>query len=488
MPTYTLGIDLGTSGVKVAVLDLSNFELIALAMQSYDNSPLQPSMMLWDATAATVRHAVAGVDPRAIQAIGFSGQMHGTVLFDEEDAVIDPIINWQDKRGDVPLEKYGHRSTVEAMMELLAGSEFDDLGIDVLASGYMGATLFYIQENDPALFRRIRHAVLPGDFIREKLLGRWDYATDPTNAFSTGLFNTRLNRWHEGVIKRLRLPGEILPAVHDTSDTAGVLPEDRARLLGLAPGTPVVYGGGDNQISLLGNGLISADSPALINIGTGSQISQVVSQYARIPGLETRSYFNGSYLFVGASMGGGRNYARLRDELRRRVGADFGYRQMDEAASQVPIGADGLEFQVSSRRDVHRREGFVGRTEMNSVGHQTRAVMEGILLDLYAHRPQPDAGGPGFMVGAGKGLQNSRVWAQMAADLFGCPIKTTNFENAVWGAALIAAVGVGAIADVRTALTTIEYDQEFFPDAAHAAQYRSLIAERLATHPEQVRP
>ena len=76
--------------------------------------------------------------------------------------------------------------------------------------------------------------------------------------------------------------------------------------------------------------------------------------------------------------------------------------------------------------------------------------MEGILLDLYALYPSAAVGGPGFMVGAGKGLQNSRVWAQMAADLFGCPVKITNFENAVWGAAVNAAVGVGAIRDVRT--------------------------------------
>ena len=66
----------------------------------------------------------------------------------------------------LPLEKYGNRSTVETMMALLAGSEFDDLGIDILASGYLGATLFHIKENAPPLFERIRHVVLPGDFIR----------------------------------------------------------------------------------------------------------------------------------------------------------------------------------------------------------------------------------------------------------------------------------------------------------------------------------
>jgi sugar (pentulose or hexulose) kinase len=251
--------------------------------------------------------------------------------------------------------------------------------------------------------------------------------------------------------------------------------------LGLRPGTPVVYGGGDNQMSLLGNGLISGDSPTLINIGTAAQVSKVTSQYARIAGIDTRSYFNGLYVFVGASMGGGRNFAWLRDELRARAGGDVGYRQMDEAASQVVVGADGLEYRVRSRRAIHRQEGFAGRTEMSGVGHQTRAVMEGILLDLYMLCPPTEKGDPGFMVGAGKGLQNSQVWAQMVADFFGCPIKITNFENAVWGAALMAAVGIGAIQDVRDAIATIEYSRQLVPDAANAARYRALIAERAET-------
>jgi xylulokinase len=180
-------------------------------------------------------------------------------------------------------------------------------------------------------------------------------------------------------------------------------------------------------------------------------------------------------------MGGGRNYAQLREDLRRCEQGDINYRQMDEAAAQVAVGAEGLVYRVGSRRETRLREGFTGRTELSSVGHQTRAVMEGILLDLHAHRPPLEASGPGFMVGAGKGLQNSQVWTQMAADLFGCPIKVTNFENAVWAAAVIAAVGVGAIQSVRDAIAMIAYSRELTPDTANTARYRDLIAQRSET-------
>lgn len=478
MTEYTLGIDMGTSGVKVGVLDLSNFKLIALAMQGYDHSALQPSTMLWEATAATVCKALATVNVKAIGAIGLSSQMHGTVLYDARGEIIEPIINWQDKRADLPLARHGNRTTIEVMRGLLAAAEFDDLGVDTLASGFLGATLFHIKENDPALFDQIRHVVLPGDFIRGKLLGACDYATDQTNAFGTGLFNTRLNQWHESVIRKLGLPYDILPRVHDTAEIAGLAPESVTYGLGLEPGVPVIYGGGDNQMSLLGNGLISGASPALLNIGTGAQVSKVTPHYVRIAGIDTRSYFHGTYVFVGASLGGGRSYAQLRDELTQREGRDVSYREMDELAAQVAIGADGLEYRVRSKHDLQRQEGFFGHIEMKSVGHQTRAVMEGILLDLYRLCPPLDASSARLMMGSGKGLQNSRVWAQIAADLFDCPIKITDFENAVWGAALMAAVGAGKIQGVEEAIQTIAYRDELTPNAARAAAYRALIAER----------
>ena len=188
-------------------------------------------------------------------------------------------------------------------------------------------------------------------------------------------------------------------------------------------------------------------------------------------------------------MGGGRNYAQLRDALRAREGQDFGYRQMDALAAQTAVGADGLVYQVSSRFDPLRQEGFSGRTDLNDPGRQARAVMEGVLLDLVALRPPTLGSEAGFMIGAGKGLLDSRVWAQMAADFFACPLKITNFENAVWGAALTAAVGIGAVQDVKQAVAAIEYSLEIAPNPVHSAQYQDLIAQRLeASAPMQKPP
>src|SRR3954464_3376511 len=111
MTRCTLGIDMGTSGVKAALLDLDTFKLISVATRSYDHGAQQSSEMLWQATASAIQEAVAGVDPHAILAISISGQMHGTVMYDDRGRIIDPIINWQDRRCEVPLAPYGNRTT-----------------------------------------------------------------------------------------------------------------------------------------------------------------------------------------------------------------------------------------------------------------------------------------------------------------------------------------------------------------------------------------
>lgn len=468
---YTLGVDLGTSGAKAALMDTRRFALTSLAMREYDNAAQQPSAMLWNAVSEAIREAVAGVDPRQIRGIGLSAQMHGAVLYDARGAVIEPIINWQDKRCDAPLAKYNGRATIDEATRRLAGLDLTDLGVDKLASGYLGMTLFYLMENEPALFERVRHAVFPGDFIRGQLLGHPDYATDPTNAFGAGIFNARLGAWHDEVVQRLGLSRSVLPAVHPSTQVAGAVPPGVARALGLADGTPVVFGGGDNPVSLLGNGLVSQDSPTLINIGTAAQISQVAARYAKWPGLDTRNFFEGQFAFVGPSFGGGHNFAALRLALQKREGRPISYAEMNEAASRVAPGADGLIYHIATRRQPNRPHGFEGRLELTDIGHQSRAVMEGVLMDLRHMRPASGAGGAGFLAGSGKGLQNSAVWAQMAADMFGQPIKITNFENAVWGAAVLAGLGVGLIQNLQEAAAAIVYEKEFAPNPAVVEQY-----------------
>jgi len=479
MVEYTLGIDIGTSSVKAGILDLSTFKLHFLASREYDSSAEQESGVIWNQTLKTLKETVGQLkETDSIRAIGLSGQMHGTVLYDSKGDIIDPIINWQDKRCDTLLKKYGGANTINRIEKILGLEGFEDLGIDKMASGFLGASLFYIKENNKTLFSKIKHTLLPTDFVRLKLIGTEDYSTDQTNAFSTGLFNTKLKKWHEKFIKKLELPLKILPKVNNTSDIAGHTSEKITKLLQFKKRVPVIYGGGDNQMSILGSGLYLDDSPVLINIGTGAQISKIISSYNKIEGIDTRSFFNDMFAYVGASLGGGNSYKWLREEIGLKMNKILSFKDLDKMAININPGCNGLRFSTGpTRQDPQRSSGFFGNKDLiNSIGHMARAVMEGVLSDLYKfHRLMGDTS-DNVIIGSGNGLVKRSVWSQIAADMFGFKLKITDFENAVFGAALMAAKGIGKINNFKNAFKSIAY-HNILPDYKNSKKYKRLIKE-----------
>ncbi len=468
MMEYVLGIDLGTSGVKAGLVNLATLKLECVSVRSYADDAEQDPEILWGKTVEATQEAVNLLGRRGtVRAIGLSGQMHGAVLYDAVGKPIGPLINWKD-------QKWSSKAIIQKMRLAMGDRAYDELGTD-MSSGYSGAILFGIKKNDPNLFQRIAHFVLPTDFLRGKLLRNDSYATDPTNAFGTGLFNTRLNLWHAELIRKFQLPFNIFPEVHPTSQKAGPISDQVADLVGLERKIPIIYGGGDNQMSMLGSGLAAPDSPILINIGTAAQISKVVSMFERYPGLDTRNYFQGFYAIVGTSLAGGGCYQWLREQIKQAEGADIDYSKMDELAAKVPPGAEGLVFCTGpNRQKTKRRRGFYGNTaRLNSISHRAKAVMEGVLMDLYdSYEILRNDDRCDFFIGGGKGLQKSRAWSQIAADLFGKPVRITGFENAVFGAALMAAYSLGSIENLEESTHAIGYADEMAPDPEYAKFYR----------------
>lgn len=455
--TYVLGIDLGTQSVKTGLLDVKTGELRHMASRGYSGGALQSPGELWNATLESVSETVeqGGGDTGAIAALGLSGQMHGTVLFGAGDDIIGEIINWQDERCNLPLDRYGGRTTIDHMLEMIPGPHQEDLGIDRMASGFQGATLFHIKENQPDLFARIHHVLTPTDFIRRQLVGGGDYTTDPTNAFGTGVYNTRENCWHQAVFETLGLDPDIFPGVIPTDTVAGEVCAFVARRTGLRRGTPVAVGGGDNQMAMIGCGALHPGGPVCINIGTSSQICAVSADWRRIPGIDTRSFVGGSFALVYAGLTGGKSYTWLRNMLLADLASVHAttmqasdlFKHMDSLAEKAPPGCAGLRFEPTlrgTRRDPSARGAFTGVSEKNFfLGFRARAVMEGVVNELRQAYDAMGVQGASGLVGVGNGLVRSRLWRQIAAAAFGSPLHVTDFENAVCGAALVAAQAVG---------------------------------------------
>ena len=137
MAHYTLGIDIGTSSVKAGMLDRDSFDLSCITARAYNSSAEQDASIIWAQTAEAVKESVGMLPEGAeVEAIGLSGQMHGTVLYDCAGNIIGPVINWQDKRCDKPLQKYSGRTTIDVMTAAMGQKGLEDLGIDVMARGH----------------------------------------------------------------------------------------------------------------------------------------------------------------------------------------------------------------------------------------------------------------------------------------------------------------------------------------------------------------
>ncbi|MEW6203462.1 MAG: FGGY family carbohydrate kinase [bacterium] len=453
-----LGIDIGTQSVKTGIFGVNTGDLLHISNRSYQSGAFQSPDEIWNAALDAVSETIAKCkDAKNILAIGLSGQMHGTVIYDKNDNILTDIINWQDETCNQPLARYGGRTTIDRMLELMGTEGQGDLGIDMMSSGFMGATLFYLMENNPELFARIEHVLPPTDFIRRRLIGGGDYATDPTNAFATGVFNTRLGKWHEEIIQKLRLPLKIFPDVVETTHIAGNICSSAAHRTGLKEGTPVVTGGGDNLMAIIGSGAYAPGSPLCINIGTSSQVCAVVPHYIKIDGIDTRSFIGGNFALVYAGLTGGKCYTWLRNILlddtttvcRMRPPSENIFKLLDRLAEKIPPGCDGLQFTPTlrgTRRNPSLRGDFTGIGENNfTLAHRARAVMEGVVKELHDAYTLMKGVDSQSIVGAGNGLASSELWCRITAEIFNMPLKIAETENAVRGAAIVAAVGIGVM-------------------------------------------
>ena len=470
-----LGIDVGTTKIAALVLDASTGEALSVAEAA--NSTRLPSPVgrsEWSAeqmvelSQSAARAALERVDSRRVASVGVTGQMHGVVLVDRELRPLGPFVGWQDERCNAPVD--GHASTIAWMSSLADPRALEATGCR-LASGFLGATLFWLS----------RHGGLPDgataasipDYLVARLAGR-SPATDPTNAAGSGLFDVAAGTWSQDLLAALGLPSAILPTVLPTGSIVGGLAGAASRALGLQMGTPVLNALGDNQASYLGS-VGEPERDVLVNVGTGGQVSATTDSFVPPSVLETRPYLGGAYLLVGAELAGGSAYALLVENIRR-VGTEvFGvdapvdlFAALGRLAGEAPPGSGGVRCDprfLGTRSEPSRRGGFAGlSSDTFTPGHLARALLEGIAetyYDLYAEMLGSGLRPRSRLVGSGNGLRRNPLLGRIISDRFGIPLaRPRQVEEAALGAALVAAVGVGDLTDFGLAGRLISYYED----------------------------
>ena len=480
-PLYA-GIDLGTSAVKVLVLDAAGM-VIGRGEASYPVDRPRPGWAeqdpgaWWAATGVACRAAIAGLDPRRVAAVGVTGQMHGTVLLDAAGRPVRPAIIWMDQR-----------STAE-VAEITATVGRDRLiGItgSPLVTGFQAASVAWCRRHDPHTWDRVRRIALPKDALRLRMTGEW--RTDASDASGTLLLDVLERDWSETLLAAAGIDRETLPPVGPSTAGAGTLRSEAAALLGLPAGTPVVAGAGDAPAAALGAGVVGPDT-LFLTISTGSQVLVPAPEpridpagrlhtFCAAPGPDEAA----GWYVMGASLAAGLAMHWLRDQVFALGGPDA-LDRMTAWAQEVPAGANGLLFvpyllgERTPHMDSEARGTLLGLTAAHGRGDLVRAVMEGVVFatrDASLALTETGAA-PERIVVAGGGSR-SPLWLQMIADIHGRPVTplATADQSAV-GAALLAAAGTGGHSLVDLARSWPVLDQTVQPDEDRHRRYAELF-------------
>lgn len=459
-----IGIDIGTSSVKVVVIDYEG----NIITQSSSNYPLltpsegfveQDPEAWWNATKEAIRKALSSreINPEEVKAVGLSGQMHGTVIVDRKLRPLRNAIIWADSRS---------YNQCKEIQERLGDDLIKEVVCNPIMPGFMAPTLLWIREHEPSTFEKMYRVMLPKDYIRLRLTEI--ITTDVSDASATLLFDVKRRCWSKKVLSELGLEESILPEVYESIEIVGEISSEASRETGLPKGVNVIAGGGDSPVSAVGCGLIE-EGMISVNIGSAGQVFTVINDVRVDPKLRIHTfchaapskwYLQGAILSAGIALDWFIKNMGL-EELLIKQGISP-YSKLVEEAEKVPAGSAGLIFlpylfgERSPHMDPHARGVLFGLNFMHTRGHIIRAIMEGVafaLRDSYEVFRELGIAANEVLIRGGGG--RSALWRQIISDVFGCRILAAEVEEAAFGAAILAAVGAGAYRNVNEAVKNI---------------------------------
>ena len=469
---YFLGIDLGTSSVKVLLVD-ERGKVLAKSSERYPVYSFhewaeQEPEEWWKATVKAINELISRthVSSWQIKGVGISGQTHGVVILDKRFFPLRKAIIWMDRRSisqvEYLKEKFGKRLTQ------LTGLP--------ISCGFMLPSLLWIRENEPSVWDRIHKVLLPKDYIRLKLTGV--VASDVTDAGGTLLLDTTRRRWSKEIIDELGIPYDILPPLYESPQLTGRITSRAAEYTFLKEGTAVFAGGADQVMMAVGAGVVKADMIAS-SIGTGALLVSSLDHPVLKPHKALHTIPHAvlqKWILMGAILCGGSslnwlfNQVILGESSSRKLNLS---QSLFERISSVPAASRGLLFlpYLDGERTPHldplARGAFIGLSLRHSRQDLIRAVMEGVSFALRDCLEEFKELGirPSSMVTSGGGAK-SRLWRKILANVFNLPVFTVNVEEAsAYGASMIASVGAGIFSTVEEACQEwVRKEEEVFPE------------------------
>ena len=440
---YFIGIDLGTSACKLLLMD-ERGEIAGVVSKSYGVEYPRPGWsqqdpdQWWRAVREGVPELIAGIDAGQVAGIGCGGQMHGLVVLDERDEVIRPAILWNDGRTADQVRYLNETVGIPRLLRLTG---------NIAYAGFTAPKVLWMRDEEPELFDRVAHVMLPKDYVNHLLTGV--YATDVSDASGTLLFDAARRAWSEEMLGLCGLVPAQMPQVHESYEPIGTLLPDVAAELGLPEGVVVAGGAGDNAAAAVGTGAVGAGTMN-ISLGTSGTVFIPTGAFADGVGDRIHSFCHadGAWHLMGCILSAASCNAWWVGDV---LGSD------DMAAEQAGIDAGSADASLpyflpylmgerTPHNDVSARGAFVGMSMSTTRSDMTRAVLEGV---AFAVRDSVEiARSLGVRVSSSTvcgGGARSATWLQMLADVLGIELVLPATEQGPgYGGAMLAAVAAGA--------------------------------------------
>ena len=477
---YTLGIDFGGGASKATLLS-SDGTIAATNTVEYPTSYPAPGMAeqnpidWYDATRRNISAVIekSGVNPAEIAAVALDAATHTAVLCDRDFNVVRPSIYWTDSR-----------STDEAaFLRREYGDFIHDHVLHRPDTIWTLPQLMWIKKHEPEIWAKVDHIMFAKDFVRHMLTG--DYVTDYIEAEGSMFFDYTTLSWSEELCALLDFPVGKLPEIVKPTDFVGKITPAASKDTGLLAGTPVVCGTTDTVMEVFAAGAVKKGQMTL-KLATAGRICVITDRAFPDRNLINYSHIADGLWYPGTATKACASSLRW---YRDTFGGD--YRSIDDAASKIPVGSEGLVFhpyingELTPYADPKLCGSFIGIRANHTKAHFDRAVLEGVAMSMLDCKKALESIGiehsdKATVIGGGA---SSPLWRQIVADALSFTLVQNQDSDSSFGTAMLAGVSAGIFADFESALAKcVRVKSTTVPDPGKAELYEKLFARYKAVH------
>ncbi len=459
-----IGIDLGTSAVKLLLMDESGkiHKIVSKEYPLYFPHPgwSEQDPEDWFAQSMEgIRELTSECDKSQVKGISFGGQMHGLVALDEKDQVIRPAILWNDGRTG---------KQVDYLNKVIGREKLSEYTANIAFAGFTAPKILWMRENEPENYARIRKIMLPKDYLAYRLSGV--FSTDYSDASGTLLLDVEHKCWSREMMDICGIREDQLPELHESWEAVGTLKPEAASELGLPEGVKIIAGAGDNAAAAVGTATVG-DGGCNISLGTSGTLFISSRKFGvdENNALHSFAHADGNYHLMGCMLSAASCNKWWMDEIMKTKDYEGEQEQITALGENRVFFLPYLMGERSPHNDPDARAAFIGMSMDTTREDMTLAVLEGVAFGLRDSLEVARKIGvcPVRTKICGGGAR-SALWRKIIVNVMNMKVDIIESEEGPgYGAAILAAVGCGAFPSVEEAaeklvkvIATEEPDEE----------------------------